>query len=735
MKIRGNITKIKYLGEGLLNSYSQVFFSDRPVFAVLIILTTFFVPVSGFSGMAGVCISLLLAKWLGFDKYLISKGIFSYNTLLVTLPLGLFFEPGWSLILIVVFASILTFFLTVVFRSRMLKSNLPFLSWPFVIGLWIVLLAVRRFSSIEVGDQSLFEWNRLYQMGGIPLVNGVEWLNHLMIPQGIKTYLISLGAVFFQYNLIAGIAVATGLIIYSRIAFLLSLTGFFSAYLFYSVIGLDINTLDYSYIGFNYILTAIAIGGFFLIPSVYTFLWTIVLIPVVTLLAVSMEELLAGTHLSIYALPFNLLVPAFLLVLQQRQNRPAGLQPVVVQHNTPEKNLYAWSNYHDRLSQKAGILFRLPLLGKWKVSQGHNGSLTHQSDWRYAWDFVKEGSDGRTFIGDGSRLSDYQCYGKPVYPAADGVVDSVVDGIPDNSPGDTNTSQNWGNTVVVRHVAGLYSKYSHLKPGTIRVKSGDYVLSNMELAQAGNSGRSPEPHLHFQFQAEPNINATTIDYPFGYYLLDKNGKHSLRTYARPAENDWVSNLIPDSLMKKALHFIPGQKIRVKSDAGHDQPGTESEWEVHTDFYNNSYIYDRRCNAIAWFVNDGQLFYFTYYEGPRGNLLFSFFLACFRVPLVFDRQVTITDQLPLSISARSWLRWLQDWIAPFYIFLQSDFSLKFLEADDMLDPSVYTIKSRINRQVFHKSIDINEFEVQIHREGSIQIKSSGRSTIELTTLNR
>jgi hypothetical protein len=96
---------------------------------------------------------------------------------------------------------------------------------------------------------------------------------------------------------------------------------------------------------------------------------------------------------------------------------------------------------------------------------------------------------------------------------------------------------------------------------------------------------------------------------------------------------------------------------------------------------------------------------------------------------------MTDQLPLSINAKRGLRWLQDWIAPFYIFLESEFSLSFLEADDMLDPSVYTVHSRINRQVFHNLIDSNEFEVQFRREGIIGIKSSGIGTLELTTLNR
>lgn len=731
MKKIGQLRHMKYLADGFLNSYSQIFFSDHAVFALLILLVTFIVPTSGFAGIAGVCISIALARWLSFDKYLISKGIYSYNTLLVTLPIGLYFRPGWELILLVVLASLLTFFLTVIFRSALLKSNLPFLSWPFVIGLWIVMLAVKRFSSIEVGDQSLFVWNRIYEIGGIPLVNSVEWLNRISIPQGIRTYLISLGAIFFQFNLIAGILLAAGLLIYSRIAFLLSLTGFFTAYLFYSVIGLDINTLNYSYIGFNYILTAIAIGGFFLIPSLYTFLWTIILIPLVTLLAVSLEQLLAGTHLSVYALPFNLVVPAFLYVLQQRKSTPSGLQPVIVQHNSPEKNLYAWSNYHNRLSHKAGLLFRLPVWGKWKVSQGHNGSLTHQSDWRFAWDFVKETPEGNTFKGNGLKLDDYQCFGMPVFPAAEGVVDSVAEGIPDNSPGDINTHQNWGNSIVIKHAPSLYSKYSHLKSGTIRVKTGDYVFTNSEMAQVGNSGRSPEPHLHFQFQAEPNAAAATIDYPFGYYLLDKNGNLSLRAYDRPLENDVVSNLITDNLLKKVLHFIPGQKIGVLFANDGSLVEKKAEWEVHTDNYNNSYFYDRQGNATAWFVNDGQLFYFTHYDGPKTNPLFIFFQACFRIPLLFNKQVTVTDQLPIPTSSTGWIRWLQDWFAPFYIFLKTEYSLIFQEADDLLDPSSYTLSAQLKHQVFKKTRSVKDFRIQFTHHLTIHISSPH---LKLTTLN-
>jgi hypothetical protein len=108
-------------------------------------------------------------------------------------------------------------------------------------------------------------------------------------------------------------------------------------------------------------------------------------------------------------------------------------------------------------------------MGKWFISQGHDGRYTHQSDWRHAWDFVKIGQDTKpgkitgiswTTITPGQN----RCTRLPWYR------DSVTDGIPDNPPGDANTLNNWGNTVVMWHAAGLYTKYSHLKSGSIRFK-------------------------------------------------------------------------------------------------------------------------------------------------------------------------------------------------------------------------------------------------------------------------
>jgi urea transporter len=110
--------------------------------------------------------------------------------------------------------------------------------------------------------------------------------------------------------------IALGILLYSRIAFSLSVIGFLLAWGFYRITGADILSLGYSYIGFNYILTSIALGGFFIIPSRWSYLWLIWLLPLVIVMTVSLQKLFTFFHLGVYALPFNVVVLTFLYVLK-----------------------------------------------------------------------------------------------------------------------------------------------------------------------------------------------------------------------------------------------------------------------------------------------------------------------------------------------------------------------------------------------------------------------------------
>ena len=58
-------------------------------------------------------------------------------------------------------------------------------------------------------------------------------------------------------------------------------------------------------------------------------------------------------------------------------------------------------------------------------------------------------------------------YNKPVLAPADGVVEEVIDNIEDNEIGKLNTTNNWGNSIIIRHLPGLYTQLSHLRKGDV----------------------------------------------------------------------------------------------------------------------------------------------------------------------------------------------------------------------------------------------------------------------------
>ena len=64
------------------------------MFAVILMVITFFDLYAGLLGLLSVLTTNLTGFLLGFDKKIISKGVFGFNSLLVGLGLGIYFQPG-----------------------------------------------------------------------------------------------------------------------------------------------------------------------------------------------------------------------------------------------------------------------------------------------------------------------------------------------------------------------------------------------------------------------------------------------------------------------------------------------------------------------------------------------------------------------------------------------------------------------------------------------------------------
>ena len=706
----------------ILNSYSQIFFSTHKPFAILIMLVTFIDFYTGFFGFISVLTAAIAGRLLGFNREVMRKGLLGFNSLLAGLGLGIYFSPSLYLLAIVILASLFTFLISVSLQGVIGKYGLPFLSVPFILSLWAFMLAANTFQVLGLNERGIYTLNELYTLGGTHLVHAYEYLNNLTLPDSIRAYFFSLSAILFQYNLLTGFIIAVGLLLFSRIAFSLSLLGFFIAFGFYHLIGAEVTSYDYSFFGFNYILSSIALGGFFLIPSRNAYLWMILVIPFVAILTISLNTIFIQFKVPIYALPFNIVVLLFLYALKFREKYSYSLSEVYFQHNAPEKNLYIFLNNKERFRYKLYTPIKLPFFGTWQVSQAHDGEYTHQGAYKHAWDFVVVSHEGKQYKNEGDFPEDYYCYNKPVVAPEDGVVEEVVDGIEDNVIGQPNLKDNWGNTVIIKHSNGIFSKLSHLKKGSFKVKKGDEVKYGQIVAHCGNSGRSPYPHLHFQLQPNPYIGSGTMDYPLSNYILHQDNAFALKTHTRPKKDQLVSNIEASELLVSALNFIPGQIIEFKVN---DEKEREVSWEVKVNEFNQAYMECSRTGAKAYFEDDKNLFYFTYFEGNKRSELFLFFQALFKLQKGFYQNLTITDHYPLYLTYPKKILWFHDFISPFIVLIRSQFSIQYLTVDDEISPSEIQLTSGLSNYFLKKKVNERDFRITINAEGIAAIDISDK----------
>jgi murein DD-endopeptidase MepM/ murein hydrolase activator NlpD len=430
------------------------------------------------------------------------------------------------------------------------------------------------------------------------------------------------------------------------------------------------------------------------------------------LLLIPLGRILAEFHLQSFTFSFSLLTVLFLFTLHQRKTQPF-LHLVLIQYYNAEKTVYKYLSSLQRFRNAHLAKVALPFWGEWKVSQGYEGKITHLGDWSKALDFVITDEEGKTYSEPGLHRDDFFCYDKPVLAPLDGYVYDIVNHVEENEISGVNTGQNWGNTIIMNHLNGLYSQISHIRKDSFKVSIGDYVTKGTALATCGNSGRSPEPHIHFQMQASPNVGAKTLDYPPACFIEHAEGTKKLHIAEVPQEGMVISNVEVASLLKESFTFAPGKKFSFLRRGDNHL----TEWEVLTDAWNRSYIFCSVSHSYAYFENDGAMFRFTDFEGSRKSLLFYFYLGQFRHLLGCYPTITVRDDVPLIHRSSKWLQWLQDFVAPFYLFTRADYGSCIARMDNPHNPSDVTLHSEVSARAFGQQFGQLNFETRL-RDGKI-----------------
>lgn len=656
-------------------------------------LVSFFKPFAGLSGLVACIIAIAFGRFTGINRNSVQAGLFSFNGLMIGVGMGAFYNSGlafWLLLSIVVMLSVIFSGVLWVFLS---KQGLPFLAIPFMLCFWLVILVTREFAAIDLTTRNIYWINEMYTVGDKPMVSFMLFFENLPLHPLILAFFKSLSSLFFQDNVLAGIIIFTGLLFHSRIASSLVVIGFITAVLFNHVVHAYSSGINYYLMGANLIMVTVAIGSFFVIPSLHSYLWAMLSVPVTFIISIALSKITAMFQLPVYTWPFCFvtIVMVYFFSIKFQRGRVV-LTPI--QFYSPEKNLYNYLSTIERYAYQQYFQLQLPFMGQWIVSQGYEGNITHKGDWSKALDFVIVDSEMKTYTAYALKTDNFYCYNKPVLAPGNGYVWEIIDFVEDNEIGKINQLQNWGNTIIIKHAEGLYTKMCHLKKNSFKVKVGDYVKQGDVVAACGNSGRSPEPHLHFQVQSTPYVGSKTIGYPFAFYRIHRHQQVELAEFKIPEETQFISNVVVNKSLAKAFEFLPGYRMGVTAE-GYE----ESTWEVFTDAYNYNYLYCYQTRSIAYFGRLNNVFYFISFYGDEESLLYQFYLAGYKVCLSTESAVTTSDKFPLQLSHNNPGKWLQDIVAPFYIFRRLLYESENITDKSAIFDEAITIRSRQSLQYF------------------------------------
>ncbi|MDX8384274.1 MAG: M23 family metallopeptidase, partial [Ghiorsea sp.] len=200
-----------------------------------------------------------------------------------------------------------------------------------------------------------------------------------------------------------------------------------------------------------------------------------------------------------------------------------------------------------------------PFYGVWQVYQGFDGEHTHQAPWQHALDFYIT-EDQQSYANHGTSAEDYYCYNLPVVSPVEGYVVKALDVLVDNPPGVVDMENNWGNHLLIRMNNGLHLLLAHLKQGSLEVAEGAYVLAGAAVGRCGNSGRSPQPHLHMHVQWGEALGSPTRPFHITTVLHQKVGADALtfQLVARPDEGDSLVSSKADAVLRDSLSLMVGR---------------------------------------------------------------------------------------------------------------------------------------------------------------------------------
>jgi len=318
----------------VLRGIGQVVFQNNPLSGLVILGALFFNSwIYGAICLLGAVVATFTAIVLKADRGLIRDGLFGFNGALVGLALVAFTSenfrtgavPSPYMLVYIIFAAAFTAILFQSLAALLAQHKVAPLTMPFNIVGWLFLFAVLKFSNIEAG----------------PLAKPVSPDQFpALVPYDLPTWYMgignAIGQIFFQDNWIAGYLIVIGIALHSRISAIMALLGAALAAVVAVSFGAPEGAIRDGLFGYNAALTAIALGGFFLVLTWRSFLYAMFGVVVATWLWASIAIFLSPIGMPVFTSAF--VIVAWIMLLGQYGFK--ALVPVPpAEATTPADNL------------------------------------------------------------------------------------------------------------------------------------------------------------------------------------------------------------------------------------------------------------------------------------------------------------------------------------------------------------------------------------------------------------
>jgi urea transporter len=259
-----------------LRGIGQVMFQDNPLSGLLFFIAIGWgsyaggVPQVAIAGLVAVLAATLMAQWLRVDEAALNAGLYGFNAYLVGLALATFMTATLQLWVYVVFGGAISVVVTLALSNVLKTWSVSALTAPFILTAWLLLLATNLFSGLDGAA--------LPPVGTLVPIDPAA-ANPLSVAEFVQGIFTSITQVFLKGHGPAGLLLLAGLALNSLAAAVFAVVGALVAVVTAHALGAESDLITAGLLGFNPVLTAIALGAVFYRPGprvvAYTLLATV----------------------------------------------------------------------------------------------------------------------------------------------------------------------------------------------------------------------------------------------------------------------------------------------------------------------------------------------------------------------------------------------------------------------------------------------------------------------------